>query len=146
MARKYLRDGRAPLPENERTSALMSRIRARDTAPEIALRKALRTLGLVGYRLHPAKVPGRPDVAFIGRRVAVFVHGCFWHGCPHCKPARPRTHTTFWNTKLDRNKERDVRKAKELKRAGWRVITIWECKVNKDVIRQARRVLRALKA
>ncbi|MCB0764286.1 MAG: hypothetical protein KDB84_06250, partial [Flavobacteriales bacterium] len=88
--RSYVRDGRSPVPKDARTSALMSRIRAKDTAPEIALRAALRSFGIVGYRLHYAKAPGRPDIAFVGRRVAVFVHGCFWHGCPHCRPARPR--------------------------------------------------------
>src|SRR5690606_16368049 len=78
VSRTYIRDGRAPVPKDPRTSALMSRIRPRDTGPERALRQGLMARGLSGYRLHPAHVPGRPDVAFIGLRVAVFVHGCFW--------------------------------------------------------------------
>lgn len=86
--------------------------------------------------------PGKPDIAFVGRKVAVFVHGCFWHGCPHCQPRRPKTHKGFWNAKLDRNKERDAEKAKALKQAGWTVITLWECRVKKDAGREAGRVVR----
>ncbi len=145
MARRpYLRDGRAPVPKDERTSALMSRIRARNTTPELMLRKALRAEGHTGYRLHHHKVPGRPDVAFVGRRVAVFVHGCFWHGCPHCRPVRPHSNTGFWNAKLDRNMERDKEKQRALRRLGWRVITIWECRLRKSPFVQVRRVERAL--
>lgn len=85
----------------------MSRIKARNTTPELALRKALRAIGQTGYRLHYAKAPGRPDVAFVGAKVAVFVHGCFWHGCPHCALRKPKSNTAFWSQKLDANKARD---------------------------------------
>ena len=141
--RTYIRDGRAPVPKDPRTSEQMSRIRGRDTGPELALRKALWSEGLRGYRLHPRSVPGRPDVAWLGRRVAVFVHGCFWHGCPHCKPRRPKTNSSFWNEKLTRNRERDRRKAAQLRRNGWRVVTIWECRLRKDITTQVRQVARA---
>ena len=144
MSRTYLRDGRAPVPRDPRVSATMSRIRAKHTGPELLVRKALREHGLTGYRLHYAKAPGRPDIAFVGRKVAVFVHGCFWHGCPHCQPRRPKTHTGFWNTKLDRNSERDAEKVKALKQAGWTVITLWECRVRKSVGRELGRVMRRL--
>lgn len=140
----YLRDGRAPVPKNERTSALMSRIRAKNTGPERALRTALAAAGVKGYRLHYAKAPGRPDIAFVGRKVAVFVHGCFWHGCPHCQPARPKSHKTFWHEKLDRNKARDARKEQELRDAGWEVLTIWECRLKEDAAREVARVRQAL--
>lgn len=142
--RSYVRDGRSPVPKDARTSALMSRIRAKDTAPEIALRAALRSFGIVGYRLHYAKAPGRPDIAFVGRRVAVFVHGCFWHGCPHCRPARPRSNATFWQAKLDRNMQRDRRKAYALRKEGWSVVTVWECRLKRAPEREARRVRRVL--
>lgn len=144
VPRTYLRDGRAPIPKEERTSAVMSRIRAGNTQPELLLRAALRGLGLKGYRLHYAKVPGRPDIAFVGRRVAVFVHGCFWHGCPHCRPRRPRSHQAFWNAKLDRNKARDTEKAKALRALGWKVVTVWECRIKADAQAQAQRVRHAL--
>jgi DNA mismatch endonuclease (patch repair protein) len=139
--KSYLRDGRAPVPTDARTSATMSRIRAKHTGPELAVRRALRAQGLTGYRLHYAKAPGKPDIAFVGRKVAVFVHGCFWHGCPHCQPRRPKTHKSFWNAKLDRNMERDAEKAKALKQAGWRVITLWECRVKQDVGKEVGRVV-----
>lgn len=142
--RTYLRDGRAPVPKDPRTSAVMSRIRAKNTTPELSVRQALRERGFTGYRLHYAKAPGRPDMAFVGRRVAIFVHGCFWHGCPHCQPRRPKTHKGFWNAKLDRNRERDVEKAHALKAAGWKVFTLWECRVKRDVGRELAGVVRLL--
>lgn len=98
----------------------MSRIRAKHTKPELAVRKALRERGLTGYRLPPRQSLRPADIAFVGRKVAVFVHGCFWHGCPHFQPRRPKTHKTFWNAKLDRNMERDAEKAKALKRVAGR--------------------------
>ncbi|MBK9273158.1 MAG: very short patch repair endonuclease [Flavobacteriales bacterium] len=142
--RTYLRDGRAPVPRDPRVSATMSRIRAKHTGPELLVRKALRELGLTGYRLHYAKAPGRPDITFVGRKVAVFVHGCFWHGCPHCQPRRPKTHAGFWNAKLDRNSERDAEKVRALQQAGWTVFTLWECRVRKSVGKEVGRVMRRL--
>jgi DNA mismatch endonuclease (patch repair protein) len=145
MPPRYIRDGRAPVPKMERTSALMSRIKARDTGPELQLRRALRAAGHSGYRLHHAKVPGRPDIAFVGRKVAVFIHGCFWHGCPHCRPPRPRSHKAFWHAKLDRNMERDKEKERALRRLGWRVVTVWACRLQRNEAAQVRRVERALR-
>lgn len=142
--RQFIRDGRAPIPKDVRTSLLMSRIRSRNTKPELALRKALRSIGLVGYRANYSKAPGKPDIAFVGLRIAVFVHGCYWHSCPHCSPRRPKTNVDFWRAKLDRNKERDARKARDLRKSGWKVLVVWECMIRKNVIRQAQRVARVL--
>ncbi len=142
--RTYQRDGRAPVPKDARTSALMSRIRGKDTAPEKALRAALSAEGIRGYRLHYAHAPGRPDITFVGRRVAVFVHGCFWHGCPHCQPPRPKSNRKFWHEKLDRNQARDQRKVRELRSAGWHVVTIWECRLRRSPAAQVARVKRVL--
>ncbi len=144
MARTYLRDGRAPIPKDPRTSALMSRIRAKDTRPELTLRALLWADGIRGYRLHHAGIAGRPDIAFIGLRIAIFVHGCFWHGCPHCQPRRPATNRSFWDSKLERNKQRDARKARELRHTGWRVITVWECRLRRAPTSQVRRIRRAV--
>ena len=138
--RTYIRDGRAPVPASSATSAAMSAVRARDTSPERKLRRALRTMHVWGYRLHRTDLPGRPDLSFARQRLAVFVNGCFWHRCPHCRPAVPRTHTTFWEAKFSANMERDMRKARTLKSAGWRVATVWECKVNEDPTREARKI------
>lgn len=140
--RTYLRDGRAPVPVDARVSEQMSRIRGKNTKPERIMRAALRAVGLRGYRLNFSKAPGKPDIAFVGKKVAVFVHGCFWHGCPRCQPPRPRTNMDFWDQKLDRNIQRDRRKARALRQAGWRVITVWECRLKQDPQGQASRVLR----
>lgn len=105
--------------------------RAKDTAPEITLRRLLREAGHPGYRLHWPKVPGRPDIAYPRRRIALFVNGCFWHRCPHCKPPMPKTNVDFWRGKFARNVERDIRKTEELEAAGWTVVTVWECEIGR---------------
>lgn len=144
MARTYLRDGRSPTPRSERISAQMSGIRARNTGPEMAMRRVLFSTGIRGYRLHYKKVPGRPDLAFVGKKVAVFVHGCFWHSCPFCTPARPKSHRKFWHMKLDRNVERDSEKVEALRSIGWHVVTVWACRLHERPLFQAARVHRAL--
>ncbi|MFZ1658787.1 MAG: very short patch repair endonuclease [Flavobacteriales bacterium] len=144
LPKDYKRDGRAPVPVDPRISAVMSRIRSKNTGPEMAMRAALGAAGIRGYRLQYTKAPGKPDIAFVGRKVAVFVHGCFWHGCPNCQPRRPKTHKKFWAEKLDRNAARDKRNVRALRRAGWRVITVWDCRLKKNTEAQVRRVQKAL--
>jgi len=131
--RDYIRDGRAPIPEDETRSRIMSAIRGKDTKPELAVRTALREIGLPGYRLHWKKAPGRPDIVYPGRRIAIFVHGCYWHRCPHCNPSLPKTHTDFWEKKFQRNVERDARKQKVLSEEGWKVFVFWGCQIKDDV-------------
>lgn len=142
--RTYIRDGRSPVPKSERTSATMSRIRAKNTGPERAMRSALSEAGIKGYRLHYAKAPGRPDIAFVGRKLALFVHGCFWHRCPHCKRYEPKSNSAWWKKKLDANQERDERKERALRSIGWRVTTVWECRLRANPAAQAARVKRVL--
>ena len=88
---------------SEATSRVMSANRAKDTKPELLLRQALWQAGHRGYRLHYKKVPGRPDITFVGKRVAIFVHGCFWHRCPKCAYTLPKNNTAFRQAKFDRN-------------------------------------------
>ena len=135
-----MRDGRAPIPKDPKVSYTMSRIKGKNTKPELQIRKALWRKGIRGYRLHPKTVPGKPDIAFIGKKKAIFIHGCYWHACPLCKPQKPKTHSVFWNEKFKKNKERDQRKEKELKEAGWTVLTIWECQLKQDLQRQIGRI------
>ncbi len=106
----------------------MSRIRGKDTKPEMLLRRGLHAAGL-RFRLHGAKLPGKPDMVFPKRRAVVLIHGCFWHGhdCPLFK--MPATRPEFWAKKIAGNRERDIRSAKALQLAGWRILTIWECSV-----------------
>ena len=102
--------------------------------PELLLRRLLREAGYPGYRLHWAKAPGRPDIAYPGRRLAIFVNGCFWHRCPCCNPPHPKANREFWAEKFAANQERDRRKTAELMACGWTVFTVWECalKANPD--------------
>ena len=105
-----------------------------DTKPEMLVRRALRDAGLTGYRLQWKKAPGRPDIAFPGRRVAIFVNGCFWHRCPHCNPSVPKRNVEFWEAKFQRNVERDRRALAELEAMGWTSVVIWECELKRDRI------------
>src|SRR3546814_1711336 len=104
----------------------MSRIRSKDTKPELQLRRGLHAAGL-RYRLHPQELPGRPDIVFPRYRAVVLVNGCFWHG-HDCQLFRmPATRRDFWNAKIRRNQERDTQTVRALLDEGWRVLTVWEC-------------------
>ena len=105
-----------------------------NTKPEMLVRQRLRAAGLTGYRLQWKKAPGRPDIAFPGRHIAIFVNGCFWHRCPHCHPSVPKRNTEFWEAKFRRNVERDAKARAELAELGWTAITIWECELKRDRI------------
>lgn len=117
-------------------SEVMRRVRRRDTTPEMRVRAALRGLGWTGYRLDRGDLAGRPDIVFLGRRIAIFVHGCFWHGhdCP--RGARtPTTNAEYWRAKIARNRARDVASQAALTDAGWRVLVVWECETrNADAL------------
>ncbi len=106
-----------------------------NTKPELLMRKVLRNAGLGGYRLQ-WKVPGRPDIAWPGKKVALFVNGCFWHRCPHCKPSTPQKNIEYWTIKFEKNQERDAASTALLEEMGWKVHTIWECQLKKKVINQ----------
>ncbi len=123
----------------------MSRIRKRDTKPELLLRRALFALGVRGWRLR-AKLPGTPDLVFARVHLAVFVDGCFWHGCPRCAIPRPKSHKRYWGPKLARNMARDVRVKWELRALGWRTLRIWEHEVIHDPARCAERITTKLAA
>jgi len=130
---KYLRDGRAPIPKKEITSVVMSANKAKNTKPELLVRKALWNSGVRGYRLNWKKAPGRPDIAFPGKKIAIFVNGCFWHRCERCYTNLPKTNTEFWLNKFTKNKDRDAHKNQELLSLGWTVITIWECDIKNSL-------------
>lgn len=110
-------------------SRLMSRIRGKDTVPEMRVRRYLHSRGL-RYRLHVKDLPGKPDMVFPRYQTVLFVHGCFWHQQPGCPYAvMPPSNTEFWKSKLEGNVQRDQRHASALHSAGWRVLTVWECEV-----------------
>jgi len=119
-------------------SAQMSRIRGRDTKPELRVRRALHAAGL-RYRLHAKDLPGKPDLVFRGRRIALFVHGCFWHQHPdpNCKLSRmPKSKLDFWRPKLEGNRLRDVKTRSALEARGWTVVEVWECETKPDHLRR----------
>ena len=110
-------------------SRMMSGIRSKDTQPEMIVRKYLHSQGF-RYRLHARKLPGSPDLVLPMYKVAIFVHGCFWHRHQGCRYATtPASNAERWKLKFDANTERDARKANMLRDAGWRVITVWECEL-----------------
>lgn len=114
----------------ERRSANMRAIRSKHTKPEVVVRQALRQAGFTGYRLHRRDLPGRPDIVFVGRKKAIFVHGCFWHGhdCPEGS-RRPKSRPDYWNPKIASNQVRGARHLAALRLGGWGVTVVWECEV-----------------
>ena len=130
--KKYIRDKRSTVPSSKAVSKVMSRNRGKDTKPELLLRKLLWKNGLRGYRIHPKKIPGKPDVCFVSRKIAIFINGCFWHRCPYCKYELPKHNKQFWESKFDKNVIRDKEKIKQLKRMGWKVVIVWECQLKKN--------------
>lgn len=116
----------------ERRSANMARVRGKDTGPEMRVRRIAHRMGL-RYRLHRSDLPGRPDLVFPRHRLAVFVHGCFWHRHPGCgRASTPATRTDFWRAKFDGSVERDQRQQAALEASGWRVLILWECELKDE--------------
>ena len=124
----------------EKRSALMSRVRTRDTGPELALRKALFAAGIRGWRLK-SKLPGRPDLMFRRARVCVFVDGAFWHGHPDYYWGQSGQ---FWDAKIASNRERDTRVTAELEESGWTVVRLWDFEIARDPLGCVERVRRVL--
>lgn len=115
----------------EHRSWNMSRIKGKDTGPEMKLRSMLHRAGY-RFRLHTSELPGRPDIVLAKYRTVVFVHGCYWHRHPGCPDATtPKSRTEFWQKKFRDTVERDKRKVEELEKLGWHVITVWECELKK---------------
>lgn len=119
--------------------------RPKDTGPELEMRRLLREAGYPGYRLHWRVAGTRPDIAYPGRQVAVFVNGCYWHRCPHCNPSIPKSHTEFWARKFELNRERDARKTAALESTGWTVVTVWECQLRDHPLGELERVVARLR-
>jgi len=113
----------------EQRSILMGRIRGRNTGPELAVRRLLHGLGY-RYRIHARELPGRPDIVFRSRRIAIFVHGCFWHRHDCGLAYVPKTRQKFWQRKFSGNVARDRAALHTLRAAGWRVLVIWECQLD----------------
>jgi DNA mismatch endonuclease (patch repair protein) len=117
--------------DKSKRSATMARIRSKNTLPEMAVRKLISQMGH-RYRLHNAKLPGKPDIVFSGRKKIIFVHGCFWHG-HDCRRGRnkPISNIDYWEKKLQCNYQRDQQNQNLLKEMGWSILTIWECELKR---------------
>ena len=123
----------APAASNFAVHKSMQGNKRADTKPELLMRERLCAAGLGGYRLQ-WKVAGRPDIAWPGKKVCVFVNGCFWHRCPHCKLSTPKKNVEYWTAKFERNVERDRENVAKLEAAGWRAHVVWECELKKKTI------------
>ncbi len=126
----------------EKRSEIMRSVRNQDTAPEIRLRRALWKAGL-RYRIRKRVEKAKPDLAFLGKRLLVFVDGCFWHGCPR-HYTKPAENAAFWVAKIEKNRARDARNNQMLEAKGWKVVRVWECEVEKELDRVVDEIQRCL--
>lgn len=123
----------ADIWSKEKRSAVMAKIRGKNTKPEIILRSYLFKAGF-RFRIHQKNLPGKPDIVLAKYKTAIFVHGCFWHYHESCKEGRiPNTNSQFWINKLSKNVERDFKNENELRQLGWNVIVVWECDIEKHI-------------
>jgi len=127
----------------EQRSYNMSMIKAKNTRPEIVLRKLLSSHGIRGYRIH-YKLTGKPDIVFPKKKIAVFIDGCFWHKCPRCF-VKPQTNKGFWKEKINSNVERDKIVNKKLKKMGWKIIRIWEHELRKNLNKSYLKLFKEIK-
>ena len=132
------------MPELAQTSRVMSANKAKETGPEVALRKALWHAGITGYRKNWRKAAGTPDVAFPGKKIAIFVNGCFWHRCKKCDLPLPKSNRRFWNEKFSKNVLRDKAKLKKMRLEKWRAVVVWECDIKKNLPKVVDRIVNLL--
>jgi DNA mismatch endonuclease (patch repair protein) len=124
----------------------MSRIRGKNTKPEMIVRRFLHSQGF-RFRLHDKKLPGKPDIVLKKYRTVIFIHGCFWHGHEGCKYfVVPKTRTEWWLNKINRNKDNDAKAMSALNSTSWKVIEIWECELKQDALVTIANLLKALNA
>ena len=121
------------------TRHVMQANKSKDTGPELLVRSALREAGYPAYRLHWKKAVGHPDICYPGRKIAIYVMGCFWHHHEGCKYAStPKNHVEYWEAKFARNKARDAKVREAMSADGWHVVEIWECELKKDKLEETR--------
>ena len=129
----------------EKRSEVMSKIRGKNTKPEIILRSQLFKQGF-RFRVHQKNLPGKPDIVLAKYKTAIFVHGCFWHYHKNCREERiPSTNSKFWKVKLDKNVQRDEVHRLQLEKLGWQVIIVWECDIELKLKNVLNRIIQSLK-
>ena len=126
----------------EQRSKNMSHIRSKDTSIELKVRKYLFFLGY-RYRVNYKELPGKPDIVFTKKKIAIFIHGCYWHGhnCNSRYAHVSKSNTDYWNTKIQRNQERDKRNIEQLEKDGWKVIVLWECEIKDNFEEKSKYIL-----
>ncbi|CDB34555.1 dNA mismatch endonuclease Vsr [Phascolarctobacterium sp. CAG:266] len=126
----------------EQRSKNMSQIRSKDTSIELKVRKYLFSLGY-RYRVNYKELPGKPDIVFTKKKIAIFIHGCYWHGhnCNSRYAHISKSNTNYWNTKIQRNQERDKRNIEQLEKDGWKVIVLWECEIKDNFEEKSKYIL-----
>jgi len=140
----YKRDKRSPIPKNATVSKVMSRIKSSNTKPEVAFRKMLSSNGIRGYRINYKKLPGKPDIVFTRKKLAIFINGCYWHGCETCGWKPPKHNTEYWVSKIQKNKIRDADKRAALTLLGYTVIVVWEHDLKTKMDRLAEQMISTL--
>lgn len=120
----------------------MSRIKGKDTRPERVVRSLLRANG-IRFTTNSKSLPGRPDIVLKDHAIALFIHGCFWHGHRRCKVFRmPKSNRKFWKNKIEANRKRDSKRISQLRKLGWKAVTIWECQLRRDALSTIEKVMR----
>jgi DNA mismatch endonuclease (patch repair protein) len=114
--------------------------RGKNSSPERVMRMRLAASAIRGFKMNMTGIPGRPDISFPKKKIAVFINGCFWHRCPYCKPSLPRRNRQFWKSKFEMNVTRDRKVRRRLSRIGWRTLVIWECQIEKNSLKCARKI------
>ncbi len=140
----FIRDKRSPKAKSLSVSHVMSANKAKNSKPELILRMLLSSTGVRGYRLHPKGVPGRPDIVFTKKMIAIFVNGCYWHHCPRCDLPLPKHNRSFWKKKFARNRVRDQEKIDLLRKDGWVSIVVWEHEIKRSPSSVAKKVISLL--
>ena len=126
---------------NEVRSRVMSKIKSKNTTPEIRLRKYLWHHGGKGYRKNYKKLIGSPDIVYVSKKIAIFIDGCFWHGCTKCRYLKPKSNVEFWKSKIQKNIQRDEKVTSKLEKMEWTVIRIWEHEIDLDLDRVGDKIL-----
>lgn len=135
----------SPTATSQSVSKAMKGNKPKDTNPELVARKFLRDAGFRGYRLNYKGISGRPDICFVGKKIAIFVHGCFWHRCTKCAKPLPKTNIEFWKRKFELNVLRDQKKIESLENMGWNVFVVWECQLKKSINVEMLPIIKAIK-
>ncbi len=143
--KSYKRDKRSPVPKTDGVSRIMSSIRSKDTKIETVFRKEIYKCGIRGYRVNYVKLPGKPDIVFLRKKIIIFIHGCFWHGCLICGRRIPKHNFEYWHAKIENNIARDKRNKQALEQMGYEVFEVWEHEIKNTLPEIIEKMVKVLK-